>query len=385
MGGKIRSYHIVSELAKRHEVTLFTFYPRLNPDPHNSLCDPFKRVELIPFDLPKLASFRDVLAYAANALTRRPYQIVRNCPPYVRRRLRKVLDNETYDVVICDFFLTAGVIDWGSGIPTVLFAHNVDAEIWRRRFIVDKRLLWRLVAWREWRTVARAEQYYARLATHVLTVSEDDRRVFATYLPKEKITAVPTGVDLEYFRPVQSGQGSHTLVFTGAMDWMPNEDAVLYFYSAIFPLIRERVPDVKLRVVGRKPTKRLLALREADAGVEVTGTVDDIRPYVQDCAAYVVPLRIGGGTRIKIFEAMAMGMTVVSTSIGAEGLPVENKKDILIADTPASFADATVMILTQPDLRRRIGKAGRALVEKQFHWAKVVDVFDEALRGVRPV
>src|SRR5262249_7999746 len=150
------------------------------------------------------------------------------------------------------------------------------------------------------------------------------------------VTAIPTGVDLDYFRPVHLPRRNDTLVFTGSMDWMPNEDGILYFYSAILPLIRQHSPSVKLRVVGKKPTGKIVALRESDAKVEVTGGVDDIRPYVHDAAAYVVPLRIGGGTRIKIFEAMAMGMALVSTSIGAEGLPVDHGRHILLADTPAS-------------------------------------------------
>jgi hypothetical protein len=131
MGGKIRSFHIVREPAKRHELSLFTFYPRIMPDPHHSLDGPFERVELLPLDLPELAGFRDILAYAANALTSRPYEITRNCPPQVGRRLRQLLHVGCYDVVVCDFLLTAGVIPWESRIPTIIFAHNVDAVIWR--------------------------------------------------------------------------------------------------------------------------------------------------------------------------------------------------------------------------------------------------------------
>ena len=379
MGGKIRSSHIVRELARRHKVTLFTFYPKMIPDPHHCLGAPFERVELLPLDLPEVASLPDMLAYAANALTSRPYQITRHCPPQVGRRLRELLHDKNYDVVVCDFLLTASVMHWESHVPTVIFAHNVEGVIWRRRFLMDKRPLWRLVALREWRAMARAERHYTKLANHILTVSEEDRRAFVEYLPSEKVTAVPTGVDLEYFRPVQAVRQSDTLVFTGMMDWMPNEDAILYFYSKILPIVRQRLPAVRLRVVGRNPSKKILALKEMDPGLEVTGTVDDIRPYVRDAAVYVVPLRIGGGTRIKIFEAMAMGMPIVSTTIGAEGLPVEHDRNILLADTPASFADATVMLLTQPMARQRIGNAARGLVEERYDWTAVTDVVDETL------
>ena len=385
MGGKIRSSHIVRELARRHQVTLFTFYPKMIPDPHHCLGAPFERVELLPLDLPEVASLPDMLAYAANALTSRPYQITRHCPPQVGERLRELLHDENYNVVVCDFLVTASVMHWESHVPTVIFAHNVEGIIWRRRFFMDKRPLWRLVAFREWLAMARAEQHYTKLANHVLTVSENDRRAFIEYLPSEKVTAVPTGVDLEYFRPAQMDRHRDMLVFTGTMDWMPNEDAILYFCSSILPLIRERMAGVKLRVVGRQPSKRILALKDADANIEVTGRVDDIRPYVHGACVYVVPLRIGGGTRIKIFEAMAMGMAVVSTTIGAEGLPVEHEKNILIADTPTSFAEATVTLLKHATARQQIGSAARTLVEERYGWPAVTDVVDATLKRVATV
>jgi glycosyltransferase involved in cell wall biosynthesis len=382
MGGRIRSFHIARELAHRHSLTLFTFYPTITPDPHDELGAPFKRIELQPLDLPEVASLRDVLAYAANALTFRPYQIRRHCPPQVNSRIRALVRDARYDVIVCDFLVTAGAMQWGSAIPTVIFTHNVETIIWRRRVLVDKRPLWRLVARREAWAMARAEREYTRLAHHVLTVSEDDRRAFAEYLPIEKITAIPTGVDLEYFRPEQRSDPSDLLVFTGAMDWMPNEDAILYFCSNILPLIREKVPEVKLRVVGRRPGKKIVALQETDTRVEVTGTVDDIRPHVRNASVYIVPLRVGSGTRLKIFEAMAMGMAIVSTTIGAEGLPVVHGEHILLADTPEAFAKATVTVLTQSPLRERLSRAARALVEERYGWAAATDVVDDVLRRV---
>jgi sugar transferase (PEP-CTERM/EpsH1 system associated) len=382
MGGKIRSFHIVRELAVRHRVTLFTFYPKISRDPHHCLGAPFEKIELLPLSLPEVATSLDMIAYAGNALTLHPYQITRHCPAPVRNRILGLLQRQSYDLAVCDFLLTAGAMPWPSPIPTVIFAHNVDALIWRRRFFVDKRPLWKLVALREWWTMARAERHYGRLADHVLTVSEQDRRLFMEHLPSEKVTAIPTGVDLEYFRPAQMDRRRNMLVFTGTMDWMPNEDAILYFCSAILPLIRERVPGVKLRVVGRQPSKRILALKDANSNIEVTGRVRDIRPYVHDARVYVVPLRIGGGTRIKIFEAMAMGMPVVSTTVGAEGLPVQDGKNILLADSPAAFAEATVTLLKNSSAREQIGNAARTLVEEHYGWPAVTEVVDAILKRV---
>jgi glycosyltransferase involved in cell wall biosynthesis len=166
------------------------------------------------------------------------------------------------------------------------------------------------------------------------------------------------------------------------MDWPANEDAMLYFCEEILPLIQKRIPDVTLRIVGRKPTRKVAGLQKKYPNVHVTGAVDDIREHVQDSAVYVVPLRIGGGTRIKIFEAMAMGMPIVSTTIGAEGLPVHPGKNIFIADAPEAFAERTAALLLDPMARQRFGSAARALVESRYSWEKVTDVVDETLRRV---
>jgi glycosyltransferase involved in cell wall biosynthesis len=377
-GGKIRSFNIARELARRHDVTLFTFYPALTPDPHAELGEPFGQIERVSLKLPARATIRDTLAYAANSLSRWPYQMRKYCRPEVARRLRQLVLHKKHEILLCDFLVTAGVVPWDVGIPTVIFAHNVEALIWQRHFLTNENALWRLAAWREQRTLARAERYFSSLADHVLTVSDEDRACFLEHLPQEKVTTIPTGVDLEYFQP---GSFLHTpsLVFTGSMDWKPNEDAITYFATQVLPLIQKSVPQVTLTVVGRKPTRKLLGLVNTNPAIRVTGAVDDIRPYVHNASVYVVPLRIGGGTRIKIFEAMAMGKPVVSTTIGAEGLPVTHGENILLADTPDAFASHTVELITQPDSRRRIGQAARALVESRYSWSTVADVFEHVL------
>jgi glycosyltransferase involved in cell wall biosynthesis len=381
-GGNIRSFKIASELARRHEVSLYTYYPRITPDPHDGLRDPFARVECLPLKVPERASIADVLAYGANMLTLRPYQMRKYCRPQAVRHLRRLLCEGNYDVLLCDFLETATAVPWDLAIPTVIFTHNIEAQIWHRNFLVRRNPLWKIVAWREYRTVARAERKLTALADHVLTVSHDDRRSFIEFLPEDKVTTVPTGVDLDYFRPANSSVPAPTLVFTGSMDWLPNEDAIIYFSTEILPLIQRQIPDVTLSVVGRKPTRKVLALAEQNSAVRVTGTVDDIRPYVHEAAVYVVPLRIGGGTRIKIFEAMAMGSAVVSTSVGAEGLPVTNGKNILLADSPEDFARHTITLVKTPAECRRLGRAARSLVESRYGWPEVTGVLERVLIDV---
>jgi polysaccharide biosynthesis protein PslH len=194
-----------------------------------------------------------------------------------------------------------------------------------------------------------------------------------------RITVIPTGVDIEYFRPSDHQEEPNTIVFSGAMDWMPNEDAIVYFIKAILPRIRKHIPSASLCVVGRDPSRGLLQLGASQRGIEVTGRVDDVRPFVRRAAVYVVPLRIGGGTRLKIFEAMAMGKAVVSTTIGAEGLPVHPGQDILIADDPEDFANTTINLLGDPIRRSEIGRTARELVDRWYSWDAVVQPFEAVL------
>jgi glycosyltransferase involved in cell wall biosynthesis len=227
-----------------------------------------------------------------------------------------------------------------------------------------------------------AERRYLNRATHVLTVSDTDTAMFARDIDRAKITTIPTGVDIRYFRPMNpsSNEEPGSLVFTGSMDWMPNVDGIAYFVEQILPLIRKQHPHAKLWVVGRKPERTIRAMAERDPSIQVTGTVEDIRPYIAKGAVYIVPLRVGSGTRLKIFEAMAMGKAVVSTTIGAEGLPVTSGLDIVLADEPHHFADAVCRLLESAQERRRIGETARALVEEKYSWEVVAKQVESVLR-----
>jgi glycosyltransferase involved in cell wall biosynthesis len=187
---------------------------------------------------------------------------------------------------------------------------------------------------------------------------------------------VPTGVDTEFFRPLGSGERrAENLVFTGSMDWLPNDDAIRYFTREIMPLIKKKVPDVTLTVVGRNPAPALVDLSKVDKSLIITGRVDDVRPYLENAAAYIVPLRIGGGTRLKIFEAMAMEKAIVSTTVGAEGLPLTNGVELLLADEPATFADAVVRVLTDNAYATELGQRAAAVVRENFGWRPVTERF----------
>ena len=381
-GGKIRSYNILRELAREHSVTFFSFYGAHDGDLHPDLKNMVERVVCVPLKLPPPKSLAEMRDYCIGLFSAQPYNITKYCVPEVRRRLRALLQQETYDVILCDFLVAAGVIPWDWPTPKVIFTHNVEAAIWRRHYEVATNPVWKAISWQEWRKMEAAERRCLRLADHVLTVSETDRNAFAFFLDPEKLTVIPTGVDVDYFQPMPVEEIANSLVFTGSMDWLPNEDAILYFVDAILPLIKAQCPDVSLEVVGRSPSRKLQALAEREKSMRLTGWVQDIRPCVARGAICIVPLRIGGGTRLKIFEAMAMGKSVVSTLVGAEGLPVRGGENILLADTPDDFAGSVISLLRDSSQRNRLGTSARALVQEKYSWPRVAEGFARTLQDV---
>lgn len=381
-GGKIRSYNILRQLAEHHAITFFSFYAAHENDIHAELSQIFQSVVRIPLDLPQAKSGAELLDYVFHLFSREPYNLTKYCRPVVRDKLRALVQEEAFDVILCDFLAAAGVIPWDWPCPKVLFAHNVETAIWRRHYDVADNLFWKAVSWFEWKRTAAAERRYLQKADHVLAVSENDRDDFINFIDPQKVSVVTTGADTEYFQPSTETEMPNSLVFTGSMDWLPNEDGAFYFANEIFPLILRQAPDTTLCIVGRKPSRRLQDLASRVSNIQITGWVDDVRPYLRRRAVCIVPLRIGGGTRLKIFEAMSMAKAVVSTSIGAEGLPVNDGEHLLIADDPSTFAESTLQLLGNAAQRTRIGQTARQLVEENYGWATVSAGFAQVLEIV---
>lgn len=375
-GGRQRSFQIISALSRRHRVIVLTTQgPGDDPAQLAAQLPDCQRVLSIPHAIPKHGSGRFAAALARSWLTRYPVDLWRCRVPALRREVRWLMAEGQVDLCVADFLFATPNVPLGGPVPVVFFAHNVEHMIWRRLRQIETRRWRRPLLELEWRKMRRYEARICARAALTITVSDVDRAVLAEQAPGARICAIPTGVDTAYFTPNGSREAPGRLVFTGSMDWYPNEDAMLYFMGAILPRIRQDVPDVSLTVVGRNPSARL-AEAASTVGVQVTGTVDDIRPHVDEAAVYVVPLRVGGGTRLKIFEALAMGKAVVSTTVGAEGLPLIPGEHFLRADDPADFARAVVALLRDPNRRQALGMAGRRLVEERYAWPRVAAEFE---------
>ena len=378
-GGKIRSFHIASELARMHEVTFFTFCGKDSSEDQRTLSSTFRKVVIHPLKVRAGRGIGEALDYMASFFAALPHSISKYCRPEVASHLREIIAAEAFDVIVCDFLSPAAAIPFECGVPVVIFTHNVEATIWKRHMDVANNPIWRFVFKREYEKMRAAELHYLQRSRHVLTVSDTDTAMFARDIDRVKITTIPTGVDIRFFQPM-SGEELNSLVFTGSMDWMPNVDGIVYFVEQILPLIRKQHPQATLWVVGRKPDRTIRAMGERDSLIKVTGRVEDIRPYIAKGAVYIVPLRVGSGTRLKIFEAMAMGKAVVSTTIGAEGLPVTNGVDVVLADEPDQFANEVCRLLESASERKRIGAAARTLVEEKYSWEVVANQVESVLR-----
>ncbi|MEZ5515398.1 MAG: glycosyltransferase family 4 protein [Steroidobacteraceae bacterium] len=273
------------------------------------------------------------------------------------------------------------------GIATVMFTHNVEVEIFARHAEVASSPLHRWVWRNQLRKMRAFECDVLRRFDHVVAVAERDAAAFRSDYGISNVSCIPTGVNLEYFEYFGPAK-SHDVVFTGSMDWPANVDGIEFLITEIWSLVQARIPDARMTVIGRDPPKRLRTLAE-ERGFDFrfTGRVDDIRAATRGAAAYVIPLRVGGGTRIKAFEAMAMGVPVVSTAIGVEGLDVTPGRDFIAADAPQAIAAGIVELLTDHERGRRLAAQARQLVESRFSNAVVGKCFEticlDALRHRR--
>jgi sugar transferase (PEP-CTERM/EpsH1 system associated) len=383
-GGRLRTWHLMRHLAMRHEIAYLSFAESGTPaSAFRAMTKVADTVETVRRDDPPKGSWQFMAGAALHVMDPLPYAVGRYRSTEYARRVRRLLAGQAFDVLVCDFLCPAVNIPRRVPCPTVLFTHNVESEIWRRHAEACRHPVVQALYRQQHRRMLRFERRTLSRFDLVLAVSEADRSTFARIYPdaiRQPVHVIPTGVDAEYFSPQgpPSRAGARSMVFTGSMDWLPNEDAMLYFCREVLPLVRAAEPDATLSIVGRTPTPTVQRLAE-QRGVTVTGRVADVRPYMEDQAVFVVPLRIGGGTRLKIFEAMAMGKAVVSTTVGAEGLDVEPGTHLLVADEPRDFADAIVSLFRDIDRRRRLEQAGRALVVHKYDWSAVAGSLECAL------
>lgn len=379
-GGDIRSYHIARYLASRHELCFFSYYDgKPDPDYERLLTEHLPGACSVCTGKPKSVPGR-TLDYLFRLGDRAPYAVSRFKSAQVREKLNLWFEQGEFDVAVCDFLDAAVNFPLLRTVPSVLFQHNVESEIWRRHAETERNPAKRPIYGMEFRKMLAYEKATVQTFPHVIAVSEHDRNLMSAWVDRSRVTVVPTGVDLRQYRPDFSDREVAPLVmFVGAMDWEPNIDAAEFFCKEIWPCVLGRIPEATFRIVGRNPDRRVQRL--ACSSIEVTGRVAAVRDHLCEAAVVVVPLRIGGGTRLKIYEAMAAGKAVVSTSVGAEGLDVHHGRDIVLADSPKAFAEAVLTLLADGETRRRYERTAAELAARH-DWPAVGARFEGVLQKV---
>jgi glycosyltransferase involved in cell wall biosynthesis len=377
-GGHIRTLEMLKRLHRRHEIHYVAFADPAHPDQVVRAAEYATRAYPVPFRQVSKRSPAFLAELARGLVSPLPVAAERWKSPAMRRTVDQLLSTGGFDRVVCDFLSPA--LNISRLDRCVLFQHNVETAIWRRHR--DHASSWL----RRFYFRLQAERMYAHERTvcqtvhGVIAVSPVDAALMRDWFALPCVAEIPTGVDAGYFTPRPSAESSD-LIFIGSMDWLPNIDGIGWFAREALPLIRAKRPGCTLAIVGRSPAPEIEALAHADPAIRVTGTVPDIRPYLWGATVSIVPLRIGGGTRLKIYESMAARVPVVSTAVGAEGLPVHPPEDIRIAVDPGAFAQACLDLLENPVERSRMASAGRELVERRFSWEEVARQFEAALQS----
>jgi polysaccharide biosynthesis protein PslH len=374
-GGQIRTLEMLKQLHQYHEVHYVAFHDPANPEGLERSREYSTRAYPVSFQVLPKNSPRFAAQLMKGLVSPIPVAGMRYRSEEMRKAISRIVAEHHFDAKVCDFLFPAINIQNLSG--WTLFQHNVESVIWERHAQRGRTPAHRAYFALQARRMRQWEQAVCRAVSQVIAVSDIDEAILRQRFGIERTAWVPTGVDVEYFKHPENSVLTNELVFVGSMDWMPNIDGIDWFLGEVFPLIRARKPECRLAIVGRNPPASLA--RATDPGVTLTGTVPDVRPYLWNSVLSIVPLRVGGGTRLKIFEAMAAGIPVVSTSIGAEGLPAVDGETILIADTAEDFADRCVRLLERPGEAAAISSKALQLIQSRFSWEQVARLFEAIL------
>ena len=377
-GGQIRTLETIKRLHARHEVHYVAYEKPDQPEGPARASEYCSHVYPIKHPFPPRRSAAFALQMVKSLLSPLPPSIARYTSEAMRAKLAELRAKHQFDSIVCDFLTPAQNFDSLKGC--VLFQHNVETMIWRRHAEHASTPIHRAYFNIEASRTFECEQRACKESAHIIAVSDADAAMMHEMFGVSNITPVATGVDIDYFRrPISVNPHVADLVFLGSMDWMPNVDGVGYFVREILPRIRERKPDCTVAVVGRSPFPEIAALPATDPKIQVTGTVPDVRPYLWGSTISIVPLRVGGGTRLKIYESMAAGIPVISTTIGAEGLDVKHDENIRLADSAESFAKECIELLENAEARRHLAANALDLVTSRFSWDCITRDFEDIL------
>ena len=367
-GKRLRTLNLMTCLAREFEIDYLVHGHTTTPAAIEEMRRRGIRVIAADSRVPEKGGWQLPLRIASSVLSMLPYSVHSHFQPGFADALRRQLAAARYDVIHCEWTPYAIYLR-DARLPVCIAAHNIEWEIWQRMTAAETRLVHRLLFSTQAWLMERFERSVFARSQFVTAVSEGDAATIQS-ITRQDVVVVPNGVDAEMYRPPAVEPSGRSLVFTGSMDWRPNQDAIRWFIEAIHPLLIQS-GDYQFHVVGRQPPDWLRDPGFVPSQVIVTGTVDDVRPYIAGAAVYVVPLRIGGGSRLKILEGLAMGRAIVSTTVGAEGLDLTPGVDILLDDSAEAFAESINRLWQDQPRRLALGKAGRDVIDRQYRWEQI--------------
>jgi len=373
-GYKIRTFNLLKRLSKNNCISLLCY--DIGDNALDNIAGIQNSCETIRLVNPrKNSKMRQIPSVLKNFMTAEPF-----CVKYVKSAAMKaaiieMINTRHFDLIHFDdpYITTNFDFDDKGNIKTTVTYHDIDSRKFLRIYKIETNIRKKMMLLLDLFFLKKWEWALVKKADLSIVMSHIDAKALKSKDMRANITIIPNGVDTEIFLFNQGNNISNTIAFFGNMDHFPNQDAVFYFYQQVLPIIRHKKPEVKFIVVGRNPSSKLKDLAK-DPNVIVTGNVDNVIPYYYKSSVAVVPLRAGGGTRLKILEAMAVGCPVVSSVIGSEGLDVTHGENILVADTPEEFANLTVELMTNKILRKKLTVTARKFVERRYSWDRIADV-----------
>jgi sugar transferase (PEP-CTERM/EpsH1 system associated) len=378
-GVRMRVWHILKCLARHHTITLVCFGHEEDPVPAEAEAACARIIRVAPVKRPAGGAL--LLDMFRGLFSPLPYAVSCRYSEELRHTLEALIERDPVDLIMCDSLYLARHIPPAEA-RTVLNEHNIESVIIERYKNVEGHWLKKLYAAYELARMKRYEDRTWAKFDQCYVCSRVDKDIILKRVNHPHVAVIPNGVDTGAFTPQPQHQKPISLIYTGLISWKPNEDAVLYFLKEIYPLIKRQYPEVTFTVVGKGPCAEIRALADNDESVTVTGFVDAVMPYILESAVFIVPLRIGSGTRLKILEAWAMGKAVVSTSIGCEGLDCRDGQEIMIADTPREFADKVAGLLGNPELKQALERNGRTLAEETYSWDVIARTIKQEMEHI---
>lgn len=370
-----RNYNLLRQVAKVHEVYLIAFNQSIflsseieMKNAMTALKEFCRAIEVVTIPTDRWKYYKQFLL-VRSLLSKKPYTVLWTKDKLMGNLVARVRKSFNPDLIYYDTIGLAEYCDFSPNQIHVLNHHNIESAMMLRRAKKELNLLAKVYLLQEAKKIRMYEQKVCSLFHLNMVVSDLDSVTLENIMSGSRVALIPNGVDLEYFSPSEMAKNDKSMVFAGGMNWYPNREAMLFFARELWPLIKQNHPDASMNVIGRSPPAELRKLALSDSAFRVLGFVEDVRQYMNKSMVYVCPIQNGGGTRLKILDALSMGIPIVATTLAIEGLPLEPERHVLVGDTPQVFTSQINRLFDSLDLRRRLAEEGRKFVKKNYDWS----------------